>query len=191
MEKIRTFIAIEIPEGVKAQLDSIISSLQSKSTASVKWVETGNIHLTLKFLGDIDVSLVGPVTEVLKEASKAVTPFMLEMNKLGVFPNPKRPRVAWAGLDGDIKQLNRLQQSIESDLESLGFERENRKFSPHLTIARVRDKASTVDQERFGNLITASVIEKKAFTVDSVNLMKSQLTRQGPIYTQLASIIIG
>jgi 2'-5' RNA ligase len=191
MEKIRAFIAVELPSFLKEELGRIESILKAGNTTPVKWVDFESIHLTLKFLGDIESSRVGEIIEGIKNACVGISPFELKIKGLGVFPNPARTRIAWVGLVDATDELSLLQRNIESEMEKLEYERETRKFSPHLTLARVRDQATPDERERFGNLVTATAFSSERITVNSVSLMKSHLTRQGALYTRLGSIRLG
>jgi 2'-5' RNA ligase len=191
MEKIRAFIAVELPSFLKKELGRIESVLKAGNTTPVKWVDFESIHLTLKFLGDIESSRVGEIIEGIKNACVGISPFELKIKGLGVFPNPARTRIAWVGLVDATDELSLLQRNIESEMEKLEYERETRKFSPHLTLARVRDQATPDERERFGNLVTATAFSSERITVNSVSLMKSHLTRQGALYTRLGSIRLG
>jgi 2'-5' RNA ligase len=191
MEKIRAFIAVELPSFLKEELGRIESILKAGNTTPVKWVDFESIHLTLKFLGDIESSRVGEIIEGIKNACVGISPFELKIKGLGVFPNPARTRIAWVGLVDATDELSLLQRNIESEMEKLEYERETRKFSPHLTLARVRDQATPDERERFGNLVTATAFSSERITVNSVSLMKSHLTKQGALYTRLGSIRLG
>lgn len=191
MEKIRAFIAVELPSFLKEELGRIESILKAGNTTPVKWVDFESIHLTLKFLGDIESSRVGEIIEGIENACVGISPFELKIKGLGVFPNPARTRIAWVGLVDSTDELSLLQRNIESEMEKLEYERETRKFSPHLTLARVRDQATPDERERFGNLVTATAFSSERITVNSVSLMKSHLTRQGALYTRLGSIRLG
>ena len=188
MDTIRAFIAVELPSFLKEELGRIESILKASNTAPVKWVDFESIHLTLKFLGNIESSRVGEIIEGIKNACVGISPFELKIKGLGVFPNPAKTRIAWVGLVDATDELSLLQRSIESEMEKLEYERETRKFSPHLTLARVRDQATPDERERFGNLVTATEFISETITVNSVSLMKSQLTRQGALYTRLGLI---
>ena len=188
MEKIRAFIAVELPSFLKEELGRVESILKASNTTPVKWVDFESIHLTLKFLGDIESSRVGEIIEGIKNACVGISPFELKINGLGVFPNPARTRIAWVGLVDSTDELSLLQRNIESEMEKLEYERETRKFSPHLTLARVRDQATPDERKRFGNLVTATAFSSERITVNSVSLMQSRLTRQGALYTRLGSI---
>jgi 2'-5' RNA ligase len=188
MEEVRCFIAIELPEGVKRGLRELQAQLKAESLAPVKWVEPENIHLTLKFLGNVAADRIEEIGLAMAEAAKGTSPFSLEVKELGVFPNPKRVQIVWVGLGGELEKLSRLQQRIESGLAKLGFAPENRRFTPHLTLARLRDRATPQEREKLGQLIAETEFAAaQSFTVNSVKLIKSQLTREGPVYTSLSS----
>jgi len=187
MEQIRSFIAVELPEEIKTRLEQLEAQLKSETQTRVKWVDPNSIHLTLKFLGNIDAGRTGEITRVMEEAVKGIPPFRLSVKDLGVFPNVRRVQVAWVGLSGEIDRLRQLQQRLESSLEQLGFAAESRAFTPHLTIARIRNQASQDERQRFGQLITGTSFDAGEISVDAISLMRSQLTRQGAIYSRLGS----
>lgn len=188
MEQLRSFIAIELPDEVKRRLRELQAQLKAGGPTPVKWVEPDNIHLTLKFLGNVAADRIDEIAAAMTEAMRGTSPFKLEVTELGVFPNPRRVQVIWVGLGGEVDKLASLQQRIESSLKRLGFPPENRRFTPHLTLARLRDRATPQERERLGQLITETELDTaQSFSVDSVNLMKSQLTPEGPIYTCLSS----
>ena len=188
MEQVRSFIAIELPEEVKKSLRELQAQLKTGSQAPVKWVEPNNIHLTLKFLGNVAADRIEEIGTVMTEAVRGTSPFSLEVTELGVFPNPRRVQVVWVGLGGEVDKLSSLQQRIESKLAKLGFPPENRRFTPHLTLARIRDRATPQEREKLGQLVTETELDTtQSFSVDSVKLIKSQLTREGPIYTCISS----
>ena len=189
MEQVRTFIAIELPSELKLKLAQLQTALKSEGQSSVKWVDPYSIHLTLKFLGGIAIDRVGEITKAMERAAQEVSPFHLEIKELGVFPNLRRVQVVWVGVGGEMDKLNQLQQHLESYLEPLGFTPESRPFKPHLTVARVRGKASLDERQRFGQLIASTVFETACtIEVEAVNLMRSQLTREGAIYSQISSV---
>lgn len=189
MEQIRSFIAIELPGEIRQALAELQARLQTGNQPSVKWVDPHGIHLTLKFLGSIAANKTGAITSAMEEAARDITPFSLEVKGLGVFPNFKRVRVVWIGVEGDIPQLRQLQGRLESSLVPLGFARETRPFTPHLTLARVREKASPMEQQNFGQVIASTSFETAHhFTVDRIDLMRSQLTTEGAIYSQIKNV---
>lgn len=189
MEPVRSFIAIELPEEIRQALSTLQSRMKTPDQTWVKWVDPSGIHLTLKFLGNVAVSRLDEIIRAMREASEGIPPFHLKVRGLGVFPSPGRVQVAWVGLEGEIDRLNQLQQRIEANLAQLGFARESRAFTPHLTLARVRDRATGEERQAFGQVITSDSFEAgHGFDVSAVCLIKSQLTREGAVYTKIASV---
>ena len=191
MEPVRAFIAIELPEPIKAALSQLEDALKKGKSASVKWVDPGSIHLTLKFLGNVDAGEIPELTKVLSEAVRGVAPFNLELANPGAFPGIQSPKVVWVGVAGEMEPLHTLHKNIERALVPLGFSPENRAFSPHLTLGRVREESSFTERRNLGEAIAAlKVGEKPSFKVRGVNLMRSRLTREGAIYSCLASLAL-
>jgi 2'-5' RNA ligase len=190
VDEIRSFIAIELPEAVKLNLSQLEVQLKLGRQSSVKWVAPDSIHLTLKFLGNIVVESTKDIVQAMAEAAQGIPPFRLEVKELGVFPNLKRVQVAWVGLQGEVDKLGQLQQRLDANLSRLGFAPEGRSFTPHLTIARLRDKASPAERQAFGQLIISTRFEAGMFTADALSLMKSQLTREGPIYSRIDQVAL-
>ena len=189
MEQVRSFIAIELPDELKLELSQLVAQLKSGEQSWVKWVDPYNIHLTLKFLGNVAVDKLDDITGALEKAAQGIAPFHLEVKELGVFPNLRRVQVAWVGISGEVDKLGQLQQRIESNLAPLGFAPESRPFVPHLTLARLRDQALLAERQRFGQLITGTKFEaSNAIKVNALSLMKSQLTREGAIYSRISSV---
>jgi 2'-5' RNA ligase len=192
LEQIRSFIAIEMPGEAREGLARLRKRLERDEHRFVKWVDPKGIHLTLKFLGNIRAGQAAEITACIKEASREVQPFHLEILGLGAFPSVRQPRVLWVGVHGDTDTLSRLQQDIESTLAALGFSREERPFVPHLTLARTREGASAPESRSFGELVASTTFEDKyPFEVEAVKLMRSQLTRAGAIYTCLSVVRLG
>ncbi len=191
MESVRAFVAIELPDSIKSALSQLQDNLKRSEHTSVKWVDTGSIHLTLKFLGNIATETIPELTKVLSEAARGITPFHLELGEMGVFPNLRAPRVVWVGLRGETATLSVLQENIESALIPLGFPPENRAFSPHLTLGRLREKASPGERRSLGQAVASSkVASMEPFPVDSLSLMRSTLTREGAVYSRLYSVAL-
>ncbi len=185
-ELIRSFIAIELPAAVKQELTTLEDVLKKRYPQVVRWVDPQNIHVTLKFLGDADSDRIDEINMAIDEATQGMSPFHLELKDLGVFPNLNRVNIIWVDAKGDVDKLTYLQKQIESNMEQLGFARENRDFTPHLTIGRVRDYASPDDRKKIGQILSQTAFaSSQVITVNSVNLMKSQLTNTGAIYTRL------
>ncbi len=192
MEQIRCFIAVELPKEVRDEIAHLQAQLKSGNQPGVKWVDPYGIHLTLKFLGSVAQDRISPITRAMGEAAKGASPFSLQVEGLGVFPNLRRVQVVWVGLSGEVDKLAQLQQGIESALASLGFAPEKRSFTPHLTLARLRDRALSEERQRLGQLIASTRFESvHAFPVDAISLMRSQLTREGAIYSQISSVELG
>ena len=189
MEQIRSFIAIELPDELKLELIQLEARLKLDKQPWVKWVNPYSIHLTLKFLGNIAIDRTGEITRAIEEAVQGISPFHLEVKELGVFPNLRRVQVAWVGISGEVDKLSQLQKRIETTLTPLGFAPESRAFTPHLTLARLRDQASLDERQRFGQLIANAKFEA-AYTieVDAISLMRSQLTREGAIYSRISLV---
>ena len=192
MEQIRSFIAIELPVELKRAISRLQEQLKAGSRAPVRWVSPENIHLTLKFLGDIDAVVIDDIKDALQEAVWGISAIRLGAEGLGVFPNNTRVQVIWVGLSGEIDRLQKLQQSIDKELAKLGFPAEKRGFSPHLTIARLRDRANANERQDMGRLVENTRFQSSLdFSVTSIHLMKSQLTREGAIYSRLGSVNLG
>ena len=189
MEQVRSFIAIELPEELKLGLTRLEAQLKSGEQSWVKWVDPHSIHLTLKFLGNISIDRTGEITRAMEEAAQGVSPFHLEVKDLGASPSLRRVQVAWVGIGGEIDKLNQLQKRIEANLVPLGFTPEARPFTAHLTLARLRNQASLDERQRFGQLIAGTRFEA-AYTikVEAISLMRSQLTREGAIYSRISSV---
>ena len=188
MEQIRSFIAIELPGEVRLALDRLITGLKSSQQSRVRWVEPDNIHLTLKFLGNITADRIEGITGAIREGAKGTAPFRLEVRGLGAFPNLRRVQVAWTGVSGETDRLNQLQKRIDANLVHLDFTPETRQFNAHLTLARMRDQASSDERQRFGQLIAGTPFEGGTFTVSSINLMRSQLQRTGAVYSRISAV---
>ena len=189
MAEIRAFVAIELPEGLRAGLGRIQGQLKPGHEGVVRWVDPKGIHLTLKFLGNIAESKVPAVVEAVRSAAAGVGHLRLGVGGAGAFPNLQAPRVVWVGLGGDLENLTALQKATDRALAALGFPPEGRPFTPHLTLGRVRDTASREERRALGEAVGRLKAEASApMEVGSVSLMRSQLTPAGAIYTCLASI---
>ena len=190
---IRTFIAIHLSREARRQLTDAIRSLESEIPSGVRWVDPEGIHLTLKFLGDIDPALVEDVLRAMELAASGSLPFQLHLNGLGVFPNERRPRVLWAGLGGDLDALGCLQEKLEAVMSGLKFPRERCTFSPHLTLGRVRDGVSNLARQQVGAVVSAGSLEDAeedadSWPVNAVHLMRSNLAPNGAVYSSLGSV---
>lgn len=188
-EQIRSFIAIELPEDVKSGLRRLQEVLKSPRYTFVKWVAPESIHITLKFLGNISFQKVTEITRVMEQASQGVKPFCLEIAGVGAFPNLGQPRALWLGIKGEVDKLVAWQERIDSSLALLGFARETRPFTPHLTLARLRENVTFRERRDFGELIMKTPVEVNyAVKVNSLALMKSLLLPSGAVYSRLAEV---
>jgi len=184
MGKIRAFIAID----TKAFPKLIQLAQELKQTkANIKLVEPENIHITLKFLGDTDENLIEEINKIIEESVQKTKPFEIQLKNTGVFPNQNYIKVIWIGIHNGEK-IAEIAQQIDEKLVELGFEKEKRPFSPHLTIARVK---SAENKDRLLNIINkyqdATFQEIK---IESIKLKKSKLTPKGPIYTTIRDVKI-
>lgn len=188
-QQIRSFIAIELPEDVRAGLRRLQAELKLPQHSFVKCVAPEGIHLTLKFLGNISPAKVTEITGVMKRASQGVSPFQLQITEVGAFPNMRQPRVLWVGIKGELDKLVAWQKRIDNGLMPLGFAKETRPFTPHLTLARLRENCSPGDRREFGEMVSKTPIEVSyKFNVTSLNLMRSQLLPGGAVYSRLAEV---
>jgi RNA 2',3'-cyclic 3'-phosphodiesterase len=186
VELIRSFIAIELPSTVKQELATLEDVLKKRSSQVVRWVEPQGIHLTLKFLGDVASDRIDEINMAIDETTQGTNPFRLELQEVGAFPNFNRAQVVWVGMKGELDKLAYLQKQIESNTEQLGFPREERAFTPHLTLGRVRNYTSPDDRKKLGQILAQTPFaSSQIIMVDFVNLMKSQLTSNGAIHTRL------
>ena len=177
---IRCFLAINLSSKIKDFLNSSKPIWQGVR-GRIKWVSANNCHITLKFLGDVDESLIEPMADTLNATVSTFEPLTLSLSHPGVFPNRIRPRVLWLGVKGQTKELGRLQRGIEDGLQKFGFKREERSFVPHITVARVKSLSSQRDLDTF----LKTKVPPTNFKVTEVSLMKSVLTPNGPIYSRL------
>ncbi len=185
---IRSFIAIELPDEVVRGLTLTATYLRRRLPGSdLKWVAPGNIHVTLKFLGEVTLSRIQDVRSTLESALSSAPPLRLGIDTPGAFPSQRAPRIVWVGLNGDVEKLASLARQVDAAMQPLGFPREDRPFTPHLTLARVREgaSASTIDALRAA-LASAPVTAGLSFEAAAVSLMRSQLTPGGAIYGRVA-----
>lgn len=191
MELIRSFIAIELPAEVKAAIAAARQSLRRHSSI-VRWVKPESTHLTLKFLAWVPADLVQGIVKTMNEATSNVKPFQLSVGGLGAFPTFASPRVIWIGVKGEIQPLASIEQRLQELLLPLGFEKDNRPFTPHLTLGRVEREASPSDRRDLGQRVQVLASLKTdmttSFTVTGLTLMRSTLHSTGAVYTRTAVV---
>jgi len=185
---IRAFLALDLPESLRASLALVQGELQ-KSRADVRWVAPGNIHLTLKFFGNVPDDEIDTLALAAREAAQAEEPFQLKATIAGAFPSPKAPRVVWLGLGGDVLPLTRLYQRLEKAFAALGHPPEGRAFHPHLTLGRVKSPANR--EKLAGLLMKMPPVDWPPFAVKELILFQSVLSPQGSKYTPLKVIPLG
>ncbi len=189
----RTFIAIELGQELKAELDRLQERLREQVPPhSVRWVQPDGLHLTLKFLGDTPLARVEEVKSALARAAAGSEPFSFSVGGLGCFPNTRQPRVVWVGVQEPTGALTHLQRAVEAHIAPLGFPTEQRPFSPHLTLGRVRKEASRSEVQQIGQVVTASPVGTLGqMTATVVSYIKSDLRPSGAVYTTLFEARLG
>lgn len=178
---IRAFLAFDISSEVKNNLGTFLSPI-TKESKEIKWVDPQNYHVTLKFFGNIDeAKMVNSISKIVEENISSMKPVTFSCEGIGCFPQWQRPKVIWAGLRGEKEGLIGLQKNLEVAFEKLDFPKEDRDFKMHLTLARIK----SLPKERgwLKNLEVASAQKFGEIVVDHVTLYKSQLTKEGPVYT--------
>ncbi|MEN9564467.1 MAG: 2-5 ligase [Chloroflexota bacterium] len=188
MDQIRAFIAIDLPPVIQEALDKQTSTLrQILGNDLIRWVPSQNMHLTLKFLGSLPLSHLDFIKRMLAQTADSNPPFNLQIGGLGSFPNSKRPRVLWAGIHAPAG-LAPLQKMIEDGATRLGYNKEERPFSPHLTLGRVRQGISAQELHKVSTALSTFQLGKiSTARVDSVHLYQSDLHSEGSSYTKLFS----
>lgn len=179
----RTFIAIELTNGIQDRLSSLQEKLKSAS-ADVKWVNPSGIHLTLKFLGDTDEKKIDSIKNIINKLSAKFKAFNSEVSGLGGFPNIHSPRVIWVGLS-NTDNISAVSGALEEELQDLGFPKEKRGFTPHLTLGRLRSPKNINILEK----VLAENLDFKAgiLEIKTVCLIESKLSPKGPAYTTIYS----
>lgn len=189
MANVRAFIAIEMGEAVVARVARMQENLR-ETGARVKWVRRENLHITVKFLGDIEYEKVSEISKVITGAVADIAPFVMTIKGAGSFPGGGRaPRVVWAGMEGDTKSLEEIHGRLNKGLTRFGVPFEKRRFSPHITIGRVKSSGGTAGliedinrhgDDEFGDVEASELV-----------FMQSELTGKGPVYIALAHIPFG
>jgi 2'-5' RNA ligase len=184
---VRLFVALELPESHRASLAGVC---EQGRRGGVRWVPAENVHLTLKFLGEVDEGLVPELEKALAAAAARARPFALALKGGGCFPNARSPRVIWVGVGEGADEASGLAAEVERALKPLGFAPEKRRFRPHLTIGRPKDP-------REGAAKTAAKIEQlrvfgaAAAEVRALALIKSTLKPEGAVYDVVRSFELG
>ncbi len=188
MNVLRAFIALELPKELQDALDKQTTRLrQSLGDDLVRWIPTQNMHLTLKFIGNIAMSHVEFLKQLITQTADSHSPFDLQISGIGSFPNSKRARILWAGIHAPA-ELASLQKNMEAGTTRLGYEKEERPFSPHLTLGRVRQTIDPAGLQKIRTILDTIQLGNIGSTrVDSIHLYKSELHTSSSVYTKLFS----
>jgi 2'-5' RNA ligase len=179
---IRTFIAIELPEKIIYTIGKVQEEIKSYGF-KIRWVRPENIHLTLKFLGDIKEADTENVARAVCESVTGYPPISLMVKGIGVFPGIIRPRVIWLGVSNQIDVLTTLQKTLDEKLKAMGFPKEKRPFKGHLTLGRINSK---IDPKKLHDVLKEfTQFESEPFFADRIILYQSDLKPKGPVYTKL------
>jgi RNA 2',3'-cyclic 3'-phosphodiesterase len=186
---LRTFVAVEITQSIRDRAGDLIAALAA-AAADVKWVEPHNLHLTLKFLGEVKQQEIVRVSQAMARGAAEVQPFDLEVCGAGAFPTAARPHTVWFGSGEGAEQMIALHDRVEAALAKLGYREEHRRFQPHLTLGRVRSGGPGVAE--LGTLVKQNAdFLAGQMTVGKVTLFSSTLTPDGPVYEILATAPLG
>jgi len=188
METTRAFIAINLSSEIHHNLEQVIRELrENMDRIPIRWIPVKNIHLTIKFLGEVSATNLSTITEILQSVAINHSCFEIRVGELGAFPSIHRPRVIWVGVEAP-SELKSLHKDIEIETASLGYEPENRPFSPHLTLGRASKNIKPSDHRRISEVLGQSRIGFFGnMLVRSIYLYRSDLQPGGAIYTQLFS----
>ncbi|HEY61874.1 MAG TPA: RNA 2',3'-cyclic phosphodiesterase [Anaerolineae bacterium] len=192
MSVIRAFVAIDLPNDVRHCLDKISSDLQSNMLGiPIRWVPVNNIHLTLKFLGDVSINNIDVLKQILDSEVKSLIPFEISIGGIGAFPNLKRPRVIWISVEAPSELLS-LQRGIEAQTTRLGYRPDKRPFSAHLTLGRVSRNANPRDVRQAGEVLNHKKVGFIGVArIASVHLYRSDLKPKGAVYSCLHTATFG
>ena len=194
---IRTFLAVELSEDLRKQIAVVQQDLQSRlgdessKAVRIAWVQPASIHLTMRFLGETDEQLVDPIREAMATVRRSHPTIHIPLERLQAFPNLRQPRVLWVGpsepwlKSAAAKQLTSLHREIESSCRSLGFTTEDKPFTPHLTVARIKAGDREIGQRLAQSGACDQALSVGVITVGPLVLMKSKLRPTGPVYTKM------
>lgn len=184
----RVFVAIELPPEIKDYLAKVQVKLKT-ANADVKWVNPQNIHLTLKFLGEIDEKQLMEISRILEDTARDRSQFHIRLASFGAFPNIKSCRVIWVGIDKGDAETKEIAKDLEREIEKIGIPKEERAFSSHITIGRMR---SSLNRQKLTQALEKLASDSEGFPAESpvtkITLYKSTLTPQGPIYKILKEV---
>lgn len=188
---VRLFVAAELPDAFRREVERLASAVGALGIRGARPVRMEGAHLTLKFLGDVESHRVADALDAMRRAAARSAPFALRSGEFGAFPNADAPRVLWLGADGDLTALRRLRDGMEDCMASAGFPRDRRPFAPHITAARIGDRASAADRKRVIEAARAVRLKPVEFTVERVSLMRSHRRPDGAVYVRLGEAALG
>jgi len=184
----RLFISINLTPELLATLTDLQNQLKRQlASQPLRWARPEGIHLTLKFLGDTETDRIEAIVRALGQTVEPHQPFELGIGGLGCFPNQRKPRVLWVGVQDPDEQLRRLTAGVDDAMAGLGWKRENRPYTGHLTLARVKKYANNQDKQALSELLSSVDVEDRlgVLPVQTIHLMRSQLRPDGAVYTSL------
>jgi 2'-5' RNA ligase len=191
MDAIRVFIAIELPGSIQQQLGLIIHQLQERVPRAVRWVPAQNIHLTLKFLGNVSPANLAILIQAVRAEAARHPAMQLCVGGLGAFPNTNRPRVIWAGVEAPTELVN-LQHGLDRETARLGYAGEERSFSAHLTLGRVSQHANTMEVHQVADALALTHLDDLGMVVvKQLVLFRSDLRPGGAVYAPLLKAPLG
>lgn len=185
--KIRTFIAIDLPDDVREKIFKIEKRLMKIDTG-VKWEAREKFHVTLKFLGDVNEEAVGSIEDVLKQALVNFPKFNVIYEGIGCFPDKRKPKIIWVGCRDESGKLSEVQKIVEDEMEKLGFERERKEFCPHVTLGRVKKMRNIEMLIKEIESIKSFELNFGVGQVSEILIMKSDLKPTGSVYTVLKRV---
>jgi 2'-5' RNA ligase len=185
-KKIRSFFAIPLSDTCRLEINQCVKKLIREMPPVIKWVDIKNIHITLKFLGEFNSNDIAPIKNILETFLSTVNQFDLIFQNLGVFPSVREPKVIWIGISNPV-QLIQLFEGVEKAALSLGYPKEVRGFSPHITVGRVKNGVNMQDLFQISKVKVSDVCKTR---VDEITLFQSKLMPAGPVYSELFSIIL-
>ena len=188
---VRAFVAVELPQAVKIALKPTLDALAAERIRGLRTVRAESAHITLRFLGDVPSDRLVSVVEALSGAARCVRPFRLRLGDVGSFPSSGAPSVLWIGLSGGLEEAGRLYEAVTESLAALDWPAEGRRFSPHITLARLASGASRPARRGALRVASSAPPQRLTFDVRSVCLMRSRLERAGARYDKLTDARLG
>ncbi len=188
VKNIRAFLAIEPPEDILQKISDLQEKLKQEISGRLSWTRPQGQHLTLKFFGDISKENINNICAAVQKRTVSEQKLNLKVEKLGVFPDARKPRVLWCGITGDVENLTNFQKKLDGDFSAIGFPAEDRSFKAHLTLARIKDSRDMTGMSEA--LKKHDSFKAGEFIADKLFLFQSNLSPQGAVYTKLAEFAL-